>query len=151
MDFQAIRVDPFPIDIELTDSGHAGPDLAASAHAYLATPRALLWRNPSPDWRLFVLILPLASRLSLMTNPIFGQLTREWGHGIRFLGVDRHQCVYDFRNLLSDATLRRLVESLARWLHPQEGLDPSDAGLPEGLSARAAQTATLDEIGRAHV
>jgi hypothetical protein len=146
MDFQAIRVDPFPIDIELTDSGHAGPELAASAHAYLATPRALLWRNPSPDWRLFVLILPLASRLSLMTNPIFGQLTREWGHGIRFLGVDRHQCVYDFRNLLSDATLRRLVESLARWLHPQEGLDPSDAGLPEGLSARAAQTATLDVL-----
>jgi hypothetical protein len=44
------------------------------------SPRALVWRNPSPDWKLFVLLLPLASRLSLMTNPIFAQLTRDWGH-----------------------------------------------------------------------
>ena len=50
MDFEAIRVDGFPIDAELTDTGNVGPDLSAAAHAYLATPRALVWRNPSPDW-----------------------------------------------------------------------------------------------------
>jgi len=138
MDFEAIRVDGFPIDAELTDPGHVGPDLGASAHAYLATPRALVWRNPSPDWRLFVLLLPLASRLSLMANPIFGQLTREWGHSIRFVGVDRHQCAYDFRSLLTDATLRRLVDSLARWLH-----DPAQR---DDLPARAAQATTLDVL-----
>lgn len=139
MDFEAIRVDGFPIDAELTDTGHVGPDLSAGAHAYLATPRALVWRNPSPDWHLFVLLLPLASRLSLMANPIFGQLTRDWGHSIRFVGVDRHQCVYDFRSLLSDATLRRLVGSLARWLHDGE---PRDDDLP----LRAAETVTLDVL-----
>ena len=104
MDFEAIRVDGIPLDAELTDTGFVGPDLSAAAHAYLATPRALVWRNPSPDWKLFVLLLPLASRLSLMTNPIFAQLTRDWGHSIRFVGVDRDQCVHDFRSLLSDAT-----------------------------------------------
>lgn len=140
MDFQAVRVDRFSIDDELTDTGQVGPELAASAHAYLATPRALLWRNPSPDWRLFVVLLPLASRLSLMTNPIFSQLTREWGHSIRFLGVDRDQRVYDFRSLLSDATLRRLVDSLARWLHP------GDAGPPGGLAPQAAEVDTLDVL-----
>jgi len=145
MDFEAIRVDAYPIDSELLDLGQVGPDLAASAHAYLATPRALLWRNPSPDWRLFAVTLPLASRLSLMTNPIFGQLTREWGHAIRFIGVDRHQCVYDFRSLLSDLTLRRLVDSLARWIH-------ADAGFvtPRSSAGRAPlpaeQAATLDVL-----
>jgi hypothetical protein len=139
MDFEAIRVDGFPIDAELTDTGWVGPDLAVAAHAYLATPRALVWRNPSPDWRLFVLLLPLASRLSLMANPIFGQLTRDWGHTIRFVGVDRHQCVYDFRSLLSDATLRRLVGSLARWLHDADARD-------DELPARAAEAATLDVL-----
>lgn len=138
MDFQAIRVDRFPIDSELTDTGNVGPDLAAATHAYLATPRALIWHTPSPDWSLFVLLLPLASRLSLMTNPIFGQLTRDWGHSIRFIGVDRHQCLYDFRSLLTDATLRRLVASLARWLHDDETHD--------GLPMRAAETATLDVL-----
>jgi hypothetical protein len=138
MDFEAIRVDGFPIDAELTDTGNVGPVLSAAAHAYLATPRALVWRNPSSDWRLFVLLLPLASRLSLMANPIFGQLTRDWGHTIRFVGVDRHQCVYDFRSLLSDATLRRLVASLARWLHDSDARDD--------LPARAAETATLDVL-----
>lgn len=138
MDFQAIRVDRFPIDSELTDTGNVGPDLAAATHAYLATPRALIWHTPSPDWSLFVLLLPLASRLSLMANPIFGQLTRDWGHSIRFIGVDRHQCIYDFRSLLTDATLRRLVASLARWLHDDETHD--------GLPMRAAETATLDVL-----
>jgi hypothetical protein len=138
MDFEAIRVDAYPIDDELIDTGNVGPDLSAAAHAYLATPRALVWRNPSPDWRLLVVLLPLASRLSLMANPIFGQLVRDWGHTIRFVGVDRHQCVYDFRSLLSDATLRRLVASLARWLHEDDRRD--------GLPARAAEAATLDVL-----
>lgn len=138
MDFQAIRVDRFPIDSELTDTGNVGPDLAAATHAYLATPRALIWHTPSPDWSLFVLLLPLATRLSLMANPIFGQLTRDWGHSIRFIGVDRHQCIYDFRSLLTDATLRRLVAALARWLHDDETHD--------GLPMRAAETATLDVL-----
>ena len=138
MDFEAIRVDRFPIDSELTDTGNVGPDLSAATHAYLATPRALVWRKPSPDWSLFVLLLPLASRLSLMANPIFGQLTRDWGHSIRFIGVDRHQCIYDFRSLLTDVTLRRLVASLARWLHDEETHD--------GLPMRAAETATLDVL-----
>ena len=66
MDFQAIRVDSFPIDSELTDTGNVGPDLSAATHAYLATPRALVWRTPSPDWSLFVgpeLLLPEAHAL----------------------------------------------------------------------------------------
>lgn len=138
MDFEAIRVDGFPLDEELTDPANVGPDLSAAAHAYLATPRALVWRNPSPDWKLFVLLLPLASRLSLMANPIFAQLVRDWGHTIRFVGVDRHQCVHDFRSLLTDATLRKLVDALARWLH--------DAGPRDGLPARAAEAATLDVL-----
>lgn len=135
MDFEAIRVDGFPIDTELIDSGHVGPELSAAAHVYLATPRALVWRNPSSDWKLFVLLLPLASRLSLMTNPIFAQLTRDWGHAVRFVGVDREQCVHDFRSLLTDTTLRKLVEALARWLHP--------AG---GQPRRAEEAATLDVL-----
>jgi hypothetical protein len=139
MDFEAIRVDGVPLDAELTDTGFVGPDLSAAAHAYLATPRALVWRNPSPDWKLFVLLLPLASRLSLMTNPIFAQLTRDWGHSIRFVGVDRDQCVHDFRSLLSDATLRRLVDALARWLHAPDGAR-------DDLPARAAEAATLDVL-----
>lgn len=138
MDFEAIRVDGFPLDDELTDAGNVGPDLSAAAHAYLATPRALVWRHPSPDWKLFVLMLPLASRLSLMANPIFAQLVRDWGHSIRFIGVDRDQCVHDFRSLLTDATLRKLVDALARWLH--------DAGPRDGLPARAAEAATLDVL-----
>jgi hypothetical protein len=73
-----------------------------------------------------------------MANPIFGQLTRDWGHSIRFIGVDRHQCIYDFRSLLTDVTLRRLVASLARWLHDDETHD--------GLPMRAAETATLDVL-----
>jgi hypothetical protein len=135
MDFEAIRVDTYPIDIELLDTGNVGPDLRAGARAYLATPRALVWRNPSPEWRLFVLMPPLASRLSLMANPIFAQLTRDWGHAIRFVGVDRHRCVYDFRSLLSDATLRRMVDSLARWLHAADA-----------QPARATEAATLDVL-----
>ena len=74
MDFQPIAVDAYPVDEQLTDAGTVGPETAHLARVYLGTPRALIWRNPSSDWRLFVLLVPLASRLSLMRNPIFGAL-----------------------------------------------------------------------------
>jgi hypothetical protein len=111
---ESLRVDALPIDEELRDAGTAGPELAYLAHAYLDSPRALIFRNPSSDWRLFLLLLPLATRLSLMTNPVFAQLTRAWGLNVRFLGVDRNGLVHDFRELLSDRTLGLLVEMLAR-------------------------------------
>ena len=112
MDFEALRVDGFPVDDELQDAGTVGPELAHLSGVYRRSPRALIWRNPSSDWRLFVLLPPLASRLSLMANPIFAQLTRAWGLNVRFVGVDRDGLVYDFRSLLSDVTLKLLVELL---------------------------------------
>lgn len=112
MEFEAHLVDALPVDEELLDAGAVGPELAHLSSVYLRSPRALSWREPSPEWRLFVLLLPLASRLSLMANPIFAQLTRAWGLNVRFVGVDRDGLVHDFRNLLSDATLRLLVRML---------------------------------------
>lgn len=112
MDFEAHQVDGMPVDEDLLDAGTVGPELAHLSAVYLRSPRALTWREPSPEWRLFVLLLPLGSRLSLMANPIFAQLTRAWGLNVRFLGVDRDGLVHDFRNLLSDATLRLLVRML---------------------------------------
>ncbi|MCD6732659.1 MAG: hypothetical protein LT103_03560 [Burkholderiaceae bacterium] len=109
-----LSVDGVPIDEELQDAGTVGPELAYLARCYRFSPRALVFRNPSSDWQLFVVQLPLASRLSLMANPIFAQLTRAWGLNVRFLGVDRDQLVYDFRALLSDRTLKLLVDLLAR-------------------------------------
>ncbi len=109
-----LAVDGVPIDEELQDAGTVGPELAYLARCYRSSPRALVFRNPSSDWRLFVVQLPLASRLSLMANPIFAQLTRAWGLNVRFLGVDRDRLVYDFRALLSDRTLKLLVDLLAR-------------------------------------
>jgi hypothetical protein len=111
-DFTALRADAFPVDQELVDAGCTGPELAYLADVYLRSPRALIWRNPSSDWRLFVLLLPIASRLSLMANPIFAQLARAWGLNARFVGIDRQGLVHDFRSLLSDRTLRLLVEAL---------------------------------------
>jgi len=111
-DFSALRADAFPVDVELVDAGCTGPELAYLAGVYLRSPRALVWRNPSSDWRLFVLLLPIASRLSLMANPIFAQLARAWGLNARFVGIDRQGLVHDFRSLLSDRTLRLLVEAL---------------------------------------
>lgn len=49
-----------------------------------------------------------------MTHPVFAQLTRTWGMGIRFIGVDRDRLVYDFRALLSNRTLELVVDLLAR-------------------------------------
>lgn len=112
MQFEALQVDPLAVDQDLCDAGVVGPELAHLAGVYLRSPRALVWRDPSPEWRLFVLMLPLASRLSLIANPIFAQLARAWGLNARFVGVDRDGLVYDFRNLLTDRTLRLLVELL---------------------------------------
>jgi hypothetical protein len=136
MDFEAIRVDGYPIDTELADAASVGHELAHSAHGYLGTPRALVWRNPSSDWRLFVLLLPLASRLSLMTNPIFSRLTRDWGLHIRFLGVDPAQRLYDFRGLLTDSTLKELVAALAHWLHDTSRSDAPTLDVLFGVLAR---------------
>lgn len=107
-------VDAAPIDHELQDPGTTGPELAQLAASYRSSPRAIVFREPSSDWRLFVILLPLASRLSLLTNPVFAQLTRAWGLNARFIGVDREHLVHDFRALLDDRTLRLLVEVLAR-------------------------------------
>ncbi len=112
MDFEALRIDAAPVDDDLQDAGCVGPELAHLAGVYRRSPRALVWHAPSPEWRLFVLLPPLASRLSLMANPIFAQLTRAWGLNVRFVGIDRDGLAYDFRNLLSDRTLRLLVELL---------------------------------------
>lgn len=122
-DVEFLAVDGVPIDDELQDTGTVGPELAYLARSYRHSPRALVFRNPSSDWRLFVVLLPLASRLSLMTNPIFAQLTRAWGLNVRFVGVDRDQLVYDFRALLSDRTLKLLVDLLARSEGADETLD----------------------------
>lgn len=125
MDFEALRVDGFPVDSDLLDAGAVGPELAHLAGVYRRSPRALMWRNPSSDWRLFMLLPPLASRLSLMLNPIFTQLTRAWGLHVRFVGVDRDGLAYDFRNLLSDATLKLLVQALdARGVGPEDAHPP---------------------------
>jgi len=113
-DVEFFTVDAVPIDGELQDAGNTGPELAQLAASYANSPRAIVVRDPSSDWRLFVVLLPLASRLSLMTNPIFAHLTRAWGLNVRFVGVDHDQLVYDFRALLSDRTLRLLVDVLAR-------------------------------------
>lgn len=120
MDFQAVTVDSMSIDEYLTDRAGVGPETAFLAASYIATPRALMWHNPSTEWRLFVLLVPLASRLSLMRNPIFTQLVRDWGMGVRFIGIDSEQRVFDFRRLLIDKTLRKLIDTLAVWLAAPE-------------------------------
>lgn len=111
--FQSISVDRYPIDAELTDDGTVGPELAHLSQHYVRSPRALVWRNPSSEWRLLIILLPLTSRLSLMVNPIFAQLARAWGLNLRFIGVDRDQLIYDFRSLLSDRSIKALVDTLA--------------------------------------
>jgi hypothetical protein len=114
MDFETLRVDHYPIDNDLLDAGTVGPELAHLSQVYRHSPRALVWRNPSRDWKLFVLLLPLGSRLSLIGNPIFSQLARAWGLNMRFIGVDAEHHVYDFRALLSDRALKLLVSALGQ-------------------------------------
>lgn len=101
----ALFIDPHPVDRALRDASHSGPELAHLAGTYCESPRALVFRAPSSDWRLLMLLLPLGSRLSLIANPIFGHLARTWGMGVRFIGVDRDRLVYDFRALLGPRTL----------------------------------------------
>ncbi len=113
---EALHVDAQPIDQELLDAGSTGPELAHLAGIYCSSPRAIVFRQPSSEWRLFMLLLPIASRLSLLGNPIFTQLTRAWGMHLRFVGVDRNGLVYDFRSLLSDPMLAGLIE----WLRASE-------------------------------
>lgn len=132
-----LRVDRYPIDDELRDDGTAGPELAYLARSYIDSPRALIFPNPSSDWHLFVVLLPLASRLSLMRNPIFAQLTRAWGMNVRFIGIDNEHFVYDFHELLSD----RVLAALVAWLGALEsnsgsmahGLDLLFAALAEDM------------------
>lgn len=112
--FQALRVDSHPLDQELRDAASVGPELAHLAGIYCDSPRALIFRQPSSEWRLFMVLLPLASRLSLMGNPVFTQLARAWGLNLRFIGVDRNGLVYDFKSLLSDDMLDALIQWLTR-------------------------------------
>lgn len=117
--FESIGVDRYPIDTELGDDGTVGPELAHLAQHYVRSPRALVWRNPSSEWRLLIVLMPLTSRLSLMVNPIFAQLARAWGLNLRFIGIDRDQLIYDFRSLLSDRAIKALVHSLAANVDPR--------------------------------
>ncbi len=120
MRFTALTLDALPLDAELTDAATVGPELARIAQAYCGTPRALVWRNASSDWPLLMITLPLVTRLSLMTNPIFGRLVREWGAGLRFIGVDGDRRAYDFRHILGARALSRLVDALAHLIGERE-------------------------------
>lgn len=134
MDFDALRVDAHPVDEHLLDAGVVGPELAHLAGIYRGSSRALVWRNPSSDWQLFLLLPPIASRLSLLANPIFAQLTRSWGLNARFIGIDGDGLVYDFRSLLGDHTLRLLVELLGAEVQQQpELLDTLFAALAQQM------------------
>lgn len=142
MDFTPLSIDPLPLDAELTDAAAVGPELAHLARAYCDTPRALIWRNASSEWPLLVLTLPIATRLSLLTNPIFGRLVREWGLSIRFLGVDRSGFAYDFRELLDARALRRVITALGQWLaardHGQAAANEDSAATERRLTDDAA-------------
>ncbi len=132
----ALFIDQHPVDEPLRDASHSGPELAHLAATYSASPRALIFPSPSSDWRLLMLLLPLGSRLSLMTHPVVAQLTRTWGMGLRFIGVDRDRLVYDFRALLSNRTLELVVDLLAR--HERA----ISASAPNPLTPTAARAAS---------
>ncbi len=130
MSYQALFVDRFPVDTELQDPGTLGPEGAHLAQVYLETPRALIWQNASPEWPLLILLLPMASRLSLMENPIFSALVRDWGLNVGFIGIDQEQRVFDFRQLLSDDILRKLVRALSDNLGHKRGLSNEQTANP---------------------
>jgi hypothetical protein len=67
-----------------------------------------------------------------MINPIFAGLARDWGHQIRFIGVDGAQRVFDFRSLLTDSVLARLVKALSGQ-RPDDTLDVLFAALGDGM------------------
>ncbi len=149
-EFEALRVDRYPIDDELCDAGTLGPEFAHLAGVYCASPRALVFRNPSSEWRLFTVLLPLGSRLSLMSNPIFAQLARAWGLNVRFVGVDRDRLIYDFRTLLTDRTLALLIDWLSG-IDQRPSLHQRDAaaGLDVLFAALAGEMLTVLERGPA--
>ncbi len=151
MDFHALRVDGYPVDAELRDAGVVGPELAHLAGRYIDSPRALIWRNPSSEWKLFVVLLPLASRLSLMANPIFAQLVRAWGLNVRFIGVDASRHVYDFRALLADRTLKLLLDVLGNTLETPAPRDEAvhDRALDVLFAALAEDMLTVLDRRRA--
>lgn len=137
--YEALRVDAQPIDQELRDAGSVGPEFAHLAEIYCTSPRALVFRQPSSEWRLFMVLLPLASRLTLMGNPVFAQLARAWGLNLRFIGVDRNGMVYDFRSLLSDDMLSALIN----WLTESEMSRQGEVSNAEGNDALDILFATL--------
>jgi len=132
MDFSAIRLPPHPIDDPLGDPAVVGPEASHLGRVYASTPRALIWHSPSGDWPRFVLVVPIATRLTLMSNPIFAQLVRDWGHQIRFIGIDSQRRAFDFRRLLSDQVLVRLVDALTQ-PGSDQALDILFAALAEGM------------------
>jgi hypothetical protein len=113
MDYESFRVDRLALDDELSDIGSVGGACAHQFEQYLHAPRALVWRNPSSDWRLFMVLLPLPERLTLIRNPIFAKLVRDWGMELRVIGVDHEQRVFDFRQLLTPEVLYQLLDALA--------------------------------------
>ena len=135
MSYEAIYVDRYPIDEALTEAATVGPEAAHLAHVYLDTPRALVWRNASSDWKLLVLLLPMATRLSMLRNPIFSSLVRDWGLNVRFVGVDEYGRVFDFRRLLSDPVLQKLVDALAHCCDTSDDASGDAGGEPSGASA----------------
>ena len=144
MRFNALTIDPLPLDAELTDAATVGPELARIANAYCSTPRALVWRNASSDWPLLLITLPLVTRLSMMTNPILGRLVREWGAGLRFIGVDADRHAHDFRQILGARALSRLVDALAHLINAQ-GVDSGEARASTG-NGREARDRALDTV-----
>ena len=146
MEFTPLIIDPLPLDAELTDAAAVGPELAHLARAYCGTPRALIWRNASSEWPLLVLTLPIATRLSLLTNPIFGRLVRQWGLSIRFLGVDRQGFAHDFRELLDARALRRVITALGQWLAARDqGFAVEDEG-DAAIERRLTDDAAIDTL-----
>jgi hypothetical protein len=149
MSHQSLFVDQLPLDAELCDQAQVGSELAQLASIYIASPRALIWRNPSSDWKLFALLLPIGSRLSLLANPIFAQLTRAWGLNIRFIGVDSEHRFFDFKALLSDKTLNLLTtwlgEQQRRSLQTSKNLQHQDHGLDVLFEALARDMLTIND------
>ena len=133
------------------------PDAAHLAHVYLDTPRALVWRNASSDWKLLVLLLPMATRLSMLRNPIFSSLVRDWGLNVRFIGVDEYGRT-PLHCAASDGRVEEVVRLLAASANPNaqddHGWSPLhfaaqtvSPGAAEALLAAGAQTKLTDSFG----
>ncbi len=69
----------------------------------------------------------------MMSNPIFANMVRDWGLNVRFVGVDHHHRIFDFRKLLSDSILRKLVAALDK-----------NYGIDRSAQNEQASDATLD-------